>query len=78
MSKIAARKYNKILRRKKRKIEKRLKRKQWEDQKHPMFTAKNIHYEIAEKSQAIACGWYRRNPSNGNKKWIGKRDRRES
>jgi len=44
MSKIAARKYNKILRRKKRKIEKRLKRKQWGDKKHPMFTAKNIHY----------------------------------
>ncbi|QII13224.1 hypothetical protein KsCSTR_38450 [Candidatus Kuenenia stuttgartiensis] len=56
MSKIAARKYNKILRRKKRKIEKRLKRKQWGDQKHPMFTAKNIHYEIAANSQAIACG----------------------
>lgn len=56
MSKLAVRKYNKILRKKKRKIAKRLKRKQWEDQKRPIFTAKNIHYEIAERSQAIACG----------------------
>lgn len=56
MSKTAGKKYNKILRKKKRKIAKRLKRKQWEDQERPMFTAKNIHYEIAEKGQAIACG----------------------
>src|SRR4030066_549864 len=56
MSKTAGEKYNKILRKKKRKIAKRLKRKQWEEQERPMFTAKNIHYEIAEKGQAIACG----------------------
>ena len=48
--------YTKVLRKKNRKIAERLKRKQWEEQKRPMFTAKNIHYEIAEKGQAIACG----------------------
>src|SRR4030067_3821592 len=56
MSKTAQKEYTKILRKKKRKIEERLKRKQWEEQKSPMFTAKNIQYEIAEKGQAIACG----------------------
>ena len=56
MSKTARKEYTKLLRKKKRKIAERLKRKQWEEQKHPMFTAKNIHYEIAEKGQAIACG----------------------
>ena len=56
MSKQASTEYTKQLRKKKRKIAERLKRKQWEEQKHPMFTAKNIHYEIAEKGQAIACG----------------------
>jgi len=49
-------KYNKTLRRKKRKIQKRLERKQWEDQDQPMFSASNIHYEVAEKAQAINCG----------------------
>lgn len=56
MSKTARKEYTKLLRKKKRKIAERLKRKQWEEQKHPMFTVKNIHYEIAEKGQAIACG----------------------
>src|SRR4030066_2456460 len=56
MSKQASTEYTKQLRKKKRKIAERLKRKQWEEQKHPMFTAKHIHYEIAEKGQAIACG----------------------
>jgi hypothetical protein len=49
-------KYSKILKRRKQKIERRLKRKQWEDQERPMFKGRNIHYEIAEKSQAIKCG----------------------
>jgi len=48
--------YKKILRRKKRKIEKRLERKHWGDQNQPMFSASNIHYELAEKTQAINCG----------------------
>ena len=56
MSKQARKEYTKQLRKKKRKITERLKRKQWEEQKRPMFTAKNIHYEIAEKGQAIASG----------------------
>src|SRR4030067_1793001 len=56
MSKQASTEYTKQLRKKKRKIAERLKRKQWKEQKHPMFTAKNIHYERAEKGQAIACG----------------------
>ena len=56
MSKTASKEYTKTLRKKKRKIAERLKRKQWEEQKRPTFTAKNIHYEIAEKGQAIACG----------------------
>jgi hypothetical protein len=56
MSKQARKEYTKIMSKKKRKIARRLKRKQWEEQERPMFTAKNIHYEIAEKCQAIACG----------------------
>ena len=56
MSKQARKEYTKIMSKKKRKIARRLKRKQWEEQERPMFTAKNIHYEIAEKGQAIACG----------------------
>lgn len=56
MNKLHQRNYTKTLRRKKRKIEKRLKRKQWEEQDRPMFSASNIHYEVAEKAQAINCG----------------------
>lgn len=56
MNKKLQRKYSKTLRRKKRKIQKRLERKQWSDQDQPMFTASNIHYEVAEKAQAINCG----------------------
>lgn len=56
MSKKSKKKYTKILTRKKREIKKRLKRKQWEEQSQPMFSASNIHYEMAEKVQAINCG----------------------
>lgn len=49
-------KYNKILNKKKKSIEKRLEKKQWKEQNQPMFTAKNIHYDVAEKTQAINCG----------------------
>ena len=56
MSKKSRQQYSKILKRRKQKIERRLKRKQWEDQERPMFNGRNIHYEVAEKSQAINCG----------------------
>lgn len=56
MRKTAGINYNKIVRKKKRKIERRLKRRQWEEQDMPMFRARNIHYEIAERGQGIACG----------------------
>lgn len=56
MNKKLRKQYTKTLKRKKREIEKRLERKQWEEQDQPMFTARNIHYEIAEKTQAINCG----------------------
>ncbi|GJQ24961.1 MAG: hypothetical protein HBSAPP01_27510 [Candidatus Brocadia sapporoensis] len=48
--------YSKILKGRKQKIDRRLKRKQWEDQERPMFKGRNIHYEVAEKIQAIRCG----------------------
>jgi len=56
MSAKSRQEYSKILKRRKQKIERRLKRKQWEDQERPMFKGRNIHYEVAEKSQAINCG----------------------
>ena len=56
MSKKSRHEYSKILKKRKQKIERRLKRKQWEDQERPMFKGRNIHYEVAEKSQAINCG----------------------
>ena len=40
----------------KRKIERRLKRIHWENQPDPMFTAGNIHYEIAERARGLTCG----------------------
>lgn len=46
----------KILQKRKRKLEKRLERRQWEPQSHPMFSAKNIQYEMADRVRAINCG----------------------
>ena len=45
-----------ILAKRKRKLTKRLERKQWPEQSKPMFSAKNIHYEMAERANAIDCG----------------------
>jgi len=45
-----------ILARCKRKIGKRLARREWSDQPKPMFAARNIHYEMAERTWAIPCG----------------------
>ncbi len=56
MKKIKKSEYSKILKKRKRKVELRLRRKSWEDQPKPMFTAKNISYEISDKVQAINCG----------------------
>jgi len=44
------------LRNAKRRIQRRLKLKQWPDQPKPMFAARNIQYEIADRAQGIACG----------------------
>ena len=46
----------KILKKRKQKIKKRLERRQWEAQDQPMFNAKNIQYEMADRVQAIDCG----------------------
>jgi hypothetical protein len=45
-----------MLRRCKRKIERRLQRREWTDQRKPMLAARNIHYEMAERTRAISCG----------------------
>jgi hypothetical protein len=46
----------KILQKRKRKLTKRLSRKQWPEQSGPMFKAKNIHYEMADRAHAIGSG----------------------
>jgi hypothetical protein len=46
----------KILQKRKRKLKKRLERRQWEPQSQPMFSAKNIQYEMADRVRAINCG----------------------
>ena len=48
--------YRKILRNRKNRIARRLAPKNWEDQPRPMFKASNIHYEMAERVQAVNCG----------------------
>jgi hypothetical protein len=50
------RRYPKILRNRKQRIERRLEPRNWEDQPHPMFAASNIHYEMAERTQAMNYG----------------------
>jgi hypothetical protein len=45
-----------ILQKRKHKLVKRLDRKQWPAQPGPMFKAKNIHYEMADRIRAINCG----------------------
>jgi hypothetical protein len=49
--------YRQILRKRKREIERRLDAdKAWSNQPEPILTAKNIHYEMSERSRAINCG----------------------
>lgn len=47
---------SKILNRRKQKLAKRLERKQYADQPRPMFKARNIQYEMAERIRAVDCG----------------------
>ena len=51
-----SRTYPKILRNRKSRIARRLKARFWPEQPKPMFAASNIHYEMADKVQAITCG----------------------
>ena len=47
---------SRILRRWKGKIERRLARREWAEQRRPMLAARNIEYEMAERTHAIPCG----------------------
>jgi len=47
---------SRILRSRKRKLARRLRRKQYEDQRRPMLSARNIQYEMADRTRAIECG----------------------
>lgn len=51
-----SRKYPKIIRNRKQRITRRLKPRAWAEQASPMFGGSNIHYEMAEKTQAMVCG----------------------
>lgn len=46
-----SRTYRKILRNRKNRIERRLQPKNWEEQERPMFGARNIQYEMAERTE---------------------------
>lgn len=46
----------KILQKRKRKLAKRLDRNRFPEQPGPVFKAKNIHYEMADRARAIGCG----------------------
>ena len=47
---------SRILQKRKHKLAKRLERKQYPDRPQPMFAARNIHYEMAERIHAVDCG----------------------
>ncbi|MFQ5530635.1 MAG: IS1380 family transposase [Gemmatimonadota bacterium] len=44
------------LRRRKRRIQYRLRERNWPAQERPMFRASNIHYEVADRTQAVGVG----------------------
>jgi hypothetical protein len=44
----------KRLRNCKRRIQKRLRKKQWQDQRHRLFRNRNVHYDLADKTKALA------------------------
>ena len=50
-----SRKYPNILRNRKQRIARRLKPRGWSEQRKPMFSGRNIQYEMAEKAQGIGC-----------------------
>ena len=44
------------LEKRKRQIERRLERRNWPEQSEPMFRARNIHYEVSEKTRGLEVG----------------------
>jgi len=44
------------LRRRKRRIARRLRNRHWRPQAKPMFSAGNIHYEVADRARGLGCG----------------------
>lgn len=50
------RKYPKVIRNRKRRLSRRLKPRNWEDQPNPMFSASNIQYDVAERTEAMNYG----------------------
>jgi len=48
--------YPKILRNRKARIARRLKPRCWPEQPQPMLSGSNIHYEMANRAQAVSCG----------------------
>ena len=44
------------LEKRKRQIERRLERRNWPEQPEPMFRARNIHYEVSEKTRGLEVG----------------------
>jgi hypothetical protein len=48
--------YPKILRNRKARIARRLKPRSWPEQPHPIMSGSNIHYEMADRVQAVNCG----------------------
>ncbi|MFQ5474157.1 MAG: hypothetical protein ACE5FA_14905 [Dehalococcoidia bacterium] len=44
------------LRNRKRRIEYRLRERDWCDQERPMLGARNVHYEVAERSRGFGVG----------------------
>jgi hypothetical protein len=49
-------KITKKLRQRKQRIQYRLRDIHWQEQDRPMFSARNIHYDIAERSRGLAYG----------------------
>ncbi len=56
MNEKTGRSYRKILRNRKARIARRLARREYSDQPKPMLAGGNIHYEMGEKGQGLACG----------------------
>ena len=50
------RKIRRKLSRRKRRIQHRLRKMEWDDQPSPMFSARNIRYDLADRSRGLACG----------------------